>query len=69
MGKQKDQKERAVPETCPHCGQSLSRWEQVLLGIDRAMMCKHCWYRILLDAYPPAAEKNDKAPSSKDSKE
>ncbi len=68
MGKEKNLKERAVPETCPHCGHSLSRWEQVLLGIDRAMMCKHCWYRILLDAYPPTA-KNDKAPSSKDSTE
>jgi hypothetical protein len=40
-----------VPETCPHCGRLLSPWEQVLLGVDRALMCKGCWYRIILDAF------------------
>lgn len=34
---------------CPHCGHKLSPWQQVLLSVDRALMCKNCWYRILLD--------------------
>jgi hypothetical protein len=38
-----------VPETCPHCGRTLSPWEQILLSVDRALMCKGCWYRINLD--------------------
>ena len=37
---------------CPHCGDSLSPWEKVLLNVDRALMCKHCWYRIILDVRP-----------------
>ncbi len=36
-------------DRCPHCGTELSPWEKVLLSVDRALMCKHCWYRILLD--------------------
>jgi DNA-directed RNA polymerase subunit RPC12/RpoP len=35
--------------SCPHCGVKLSSWEQVLLNVDRALMCKHCWYKIILD--------------------
>ncbi|MCL2878122.1 MAG: hypothetical protein FWF13_05020 [Acidobacteria bacterium] len=35
--------------SCPHCGQKLSPWQQVLLAIDRALVCKNCWYRIILD--------------------
>jgi len=42
-GKQK------IFDACPHCGRELSPWEKVLLGIDRALMCKHCWYRIILE--------------------
>jgi DNA-directed RNA polymerase subunit RPC12/RpoP len=38
-------------EACPHCGQKLSPWQQVLLNVDRALMCRNCWYRILLDVY------------------
>ena len=38
-------------EKCPHCGVRLSPWEQVLLGVDRALMCKNCWYRIILDVF------------------
>ncbi|TAK55217.1 MAG: hypothetical protein EPO24_12325 [Bacteroidetes bacterium] len=38
-----------VYDACPHCGRELSPWEKVLLGVDRALMCKHCWYRIILD--------------------
>jgi len=40
---------RRVCEACPHCGQELSPWQQVLLTIDRALVCKNCWYRIILD--------------------
>jgi DNA-directed RNA polymerase subunit RPC12/RpoP len=35
--------------SCPHCGQKLSPWQQVLLSVDRALVCKNCWYRIILD--------------------
>jgi len=48
---------------CPHCGQELSPWQQVLLTIDRALVCKNCWYRIILDNskgednLPPQADK------------
>ena len=41
-----------VPDACPHCGNKLSSWQQVLLKVDRAIVCKHCWYRILLDVLP-----------------
>jgi len=40
---------RAVYDVCPHCGQPLSPWQQVLLSVDRALICKECWYRIILD--------------------
>lgn len=46
-----------VPESCPHCGNRLSSWQQVLLKVDRAIVCKHCWYRILLDTLPEDKEK------------
>ena len=42
---------------CPHCGVKLSSWEQVLLNVDRALMCKNCWYRIILDV--GKSEKSD----------
>ncbi len=38
-----------IPEACPSCGRKLSPWERVLLSVDRALMCKGCWYRIILD--------------------
>jgi hypothetical protein len=38
-----------VPDACPHCDAPLSPWEKVLLSVDGALMCKHCWYRIVLD--------------------
>jgi DNA-directed RNA polymerase subunit RPC12/RpoP len=44
-----------VYESCPHCGHPLSPWEKVLLNVDRALMCKHCWYRIMLGARPAGA--------------
>ena len=37
-----------VPDACPHCGNKLSPWQQVLLATDRALVCKKCWYRIIL---------------------
>jgi DNA-directed RNA polymerase subunit RPC12/RpoP len=37
-----------VFDSCPHCGHELSPWEKVLLSVDRALMCKYCWYRIIL---------------------
>jgi len=36
-------------DACPHCGQKLSPWQKVLLAVDRALVCKNCWYRIILD--------------------
>jgi DNA-directed RNA polymerase subunit RPC12/RpoP len=42
-------KPRKTYDACPHCGQELSPWQQVLLTIDRALICKNCWYRIILD--------------------
>jgi DNA-directed RNA polymerase subunit RPC12/RpoP len=41
-----------VPDTCPHCGTKLSPWQQVLLATDRALVCRVCWYRIILDVQP-----------------
>ena len=43
-------------EACPHCGQKLSPWQQVLLNVDRALMCRNCWYRIILDKYEEGTE-------------
>ena len=40
-------------EICPHCGEKLSPWQQVLLSVDRAVMCKNCWYRIILSTTEP----------------
>lgn len=42
-------KSTKTPDACPHCGQKLSPWEKVLLGVDRVLMCRNCWYRIILD--------------------
>jgi len=43
------EKQIKVYDSCPHCGRDLSPWEKVLLGVDRALTCKHCWYRIQLE--------------------
>jgi DNA-directed RNA polymerase subunit RPC12/RpoP len=40
---------QTVHKTCPHCGHKLSPWQQVLLSVDRALVCKNCWYRIILE--------------------
>jgi DNA-directed RNA polymerase subunit RPC12/RpoP len=51
-----------VPDSCPHCGQELSPWQQVLLTVDRALVCRKCWYRIILD--PLEEPKSDEKPRS-----
>ncbi len=52
-------KAKAALAACPHCGQELSPWQQVLLTVDRALVCRKCWYRIILDPSeePKAEEK------------
>ena len=45
-------------EACPQCGRELSSWEQVLLSVDRALICKGCWYRILLNIYDDQPSSN-----------
>ncbi|RKY93672.1 MAG: hypothetical protein DRQ01_04170 [Ignavibacteriae bacterium] len=56
---------QTVPSTCPHCGNNLTPWQQVLLATDRALVCKKCWYRIIFDVYtdtkpkPPNTNKSN----------
>lgn len=38
-------------DACPHCGYKLSPWQQVLLGVDKTLVCKNCWYRIIVDPF------------------
>ncbi|MER3524087.1 MAG: hypothetical protein C4326_08470 [Ignavibacteria bacterium] len=45
------QQKHEVYDACPHCGHELSPWRKILLSVDRALMCRHCWYRILLDRF------------------
>ena len=69
MGKSSDPSGSRVLESCPHCGALLSPWQQVLLSVDRALMCKSCWYRIVLDAPDENREGDpDDSPPSKDVK-
>ncbi|HTO93815.1 MAG TPA: hypothetical protein VMM80_05565 [Bacteroidota bacterium] len=49
-----------VPGACPHCGKPLSPWQQVLLSVDRAIVCKNCWYRIILDVYEEKGKRGEK---------
>ena len=65
-GKKSSSKESPVPDSCPHCGRSLSPWERVLLNVDRALMCKGCWYRIILDVFPGQTRKPDDKKESKE---
>jgi len=55
-------------ESCPHCGQELSPWQQVLLKVDRGLVCRKCWYRIILDPpeTPQDSEKRDSFQLKKD---
>jgi DNA-directed RNA polymerase subunit RPC12/RpoP len=47
----KEKPEQQKLDACPHCGHKLSPWQQVLLSVDRALTCKNCWYRIILDVF------------------
>ncbi|HDQ44867.1 MAG TPA: hypothetical protein ENN17_05120 [bacterium] len=58
--------EERKTDHCPHCGRTLSPWEQVLLSVDRALMCKGCWYRILLDAFDDSPPEDNATPESGD---
>ena len=49
---------KEILENCPHCGSKLSPWQKVLLNVDRAIMCKKCWYRIILDPVVKESNKN-----------
>ena len=59
MAEQENKKRDNVPDACPHCGYKLTPWQQVLLGVDRALVCKNCWYRIILDVEISDEENND----------
>lgn len=52
MSENKENNEKPL-EQCPHCKAPLSSWEQVLLKVDRALVCKKCWYRISLPVITP----------------
>ncbi len=54
-------KSTKTPDACPHCGRKLSPWEKVLLGVDRVLMCRHCWYRIILDVRYEDKSDDDKS--------
>lgn len=58
MSKDNRKQKENIPDSCPHCGYKLTPWQQVLLGVDRALMCKNCWYRIVLEVKIPDEEKN-----------
>jgi DNA-directed RNA polymerase subunit RPC12/RpoP len=67
--KSEDQKQsyartNRIYDACPHCGHELSPWQQVLLSIDRALVCKNCWYRIILEI-----SEEDKSPLPQKGKE
>jgi DNA-directed RNA polymerase subunit RPC12/RpoP len=57
-----------VPDACPHCGNKLSPWQQVLLATDRALVCKNCWYRIILDVMDtsPSSDTGGQKPKNKE---
>lgn len=50
---------KIILDKCPHCGHKLSPWQQVLLSVDRALICKNCWYRIILDDIQKTPQKNE----------
>ena len=52
-----------TPDACPHCGKILSQWEKVILSVDRMLMCKNCWYRIVLDVFPESNQSSKKKES------
>jgi DNA-directed RNA polymerase subunit RPC12/RpoP len=60
-------KREEVPDACPHCGNKLSPWQQVLLATDRALVCKKCWYRIILDLIPTTKKTDSEKSKNKGS--
>ena len=66
MADTKQQIDEQVPDSCPHCGNKLSSWQQVLLKVDRALVCKKCWYRILLDVQSTGKEDKPQTDQKKD---
>lgn len=54
MATEKPHSEKKIFDACPHCGEKLSPWQQVLLGVDRVLVCKKCWYRIMLEGQDEA---------------
>ncbi len=49
---------------CPKCGNSFTPWQKVLLKVDRELICKKCWQKIILlpvgEKLSSASEKNNK---------
>jgi hypothetical protein len=64
MTKTGGQADSKVIDVCPHCGAHLSPWQQVLLSVDRALMCKNCWYRIVLDATDESVDRQQEDKSN-----
>jgi DNA-directed RNA polymerase subunit RPC12/RpoP len=58
--------QKKVPTACPHCGKALSPWQQVLLATDRALVCKECWYRIILEVIPDSKTTDTDKPKAKE---
>ena len=61
-----DKLEQKKLDACPHCGHKLSPWQQVLLNVDRALTCKNCWYRIILDVFENGKPKKKDVNNDKD---
>lgn len=57
MPSESSEQKPKVFDACPHCGHKLSPWQQVLLSVDRALTCKNCWYRIILDVFEKEPDK------------
>jgi hypothetical protein len=49
-----------TPDKCPHCDYPLTSWQRILLNIDRALVCKNCWYRISLNDEETKENKDNK---------
>lgn len=58
--------DKEIIENCPHCGAKLSPWQKVLLNVDRAIVCKSCWYRIILEPGIPEQKKTKPEDSKED---
>ncbi len=54
-------KSTQIRETCPHCGTELSPWQQVLLAVDHVLVCRRCWYTIILDVHEKQEQVEDGA--------